>query len=652
MYRCEREENCCGINRKPYFIPNFGHLVYCGLQGIISVLQKVADENDLGHPICAHLREGIWLQDFLLNRISGEDASHSSKALDDLSQCLRDLFSHMYTLPRYLVPLSFGMVYGCLHQQMTDELASRLGEWTKLGSSTVRHLAIASVQLYGKAPNTRLPEILPAPCISSKCDNPDRYKCSLAAGLPHFAEGMWRNWGRDTFIALRGCLLLTDRFDEAAISILQFGSLLRHGLIPNLMGDGSNVAPRYNARDAVWFWLYSIITFEDRLSEKESKPFGSASSILKQPVFRWFPTDESEGWPSEAGTVDLQAMVSSDRVQSLGDLMFEALQRHITGIEFRERNAGYNLDCQMQNDGFYVSACIDLNTGFPKGGSKLNCGTWMDKMGSSDKAGNRGVPATPRDGSAVELVGLAYAVVKWMDAASKVANYFPHKGVKLPDGSEWSWGDWAKLIQDNFESKFFIPETGTYKDLFGSHDINNDNMFRPNFLIAMTVAPDIFSDDNAWTALEQTSKNLVGRVGMRTLEPLHSLYRGYYNTGDDNSDFLTSQGFNYHNGPEWVWLTGFYIRARLIVAQRLADIDASHISKRTLAIRECQEIFLRMDKHLRNSPWRSLTELTNSNGDFCQGSCPAQAWSIGCAIEAMYDLLQIIARTRGIPWPS
>lgn len=50
--------------------------------------------------------------------------------------------------------------------------------------------------------------------------------------------------------------------------------------------------------------------------------------------------------------------------------MQEALQKHFEGISFRERNAGRQIDAHMSDQGFNVTAGINLETGTQKKSSE------------------------------------------------------------------------------------------------------------------------------------------------------------------------------------------------------------------------------------------------------------------------------------------
>lgn len=619
LHRSDPEERDSSNGEDGVFIiPNYGPLVYAGLQGWWSVLEDIVKYNELGHPLCDHLRHGQWAFDYIVARMEKVAKREGYLALEKPAVWFRDKFQAVRGLPSFLLPRYFAIIVQTGYYAACMRGIHLFGVSVRYGQGFVHQLAMVSVQQTGY--------------VNSASLWPSKTVPSLAAGLPHFATDWARCWGRDVFISLRGLFLCTHRFDDAREHILAFASVLKHGMIPNLLSSGK--APRYNSRDSVWFLLQAIQDY--------TKMAPNGIELLNAKVPRrflpyddtWFPFDDPRAY-SQSSTVS--------------EIIQEVFQRHAWGLSFREYNAGPDLDTQMKPEGFQIDIRVDWETGIIFGGSQFNCGTWQDKMGESEKAGNKGVPGTPRDGASIEITGLVYSALNWVTHLHEDQLY-PHEGVFLDEGNSITFKEWAVKLKSNFERCYYVPlnpdedseyeidrsvvnRRGIYKDLYRSGKPFEDYQLRANFPIAMTVSPGLFDPSKALIALSIADSVLVGPVGMATLDPSDLNYRPYYNNSEDSINFATAKGRNYHQGPEWVWLRGYFLRAFLYFDLLRRNTPA----ERTETFQQVTRRLEGCKQALQNSPWKGLTELTNEKGAFCADSSPTQAWSAGCLLDLYYD---------------
>lgn len=86
---------------------------------------------------------------------------------------------------------------------------------------------------------------------------------TLIAGYPWFGD-----WGRDTFIALRGLCLATGHLEEARDILLQWADTVSQGMLPNRFPDQGE-QPEFNSVDAS---LWYVIAVTDYLLAAKKQP--------------------------------------------------------------------------------------------------------------------------------------------------------------------------------------------------------------------------------------------------------------------------------------------------------------------------------------------------------------------------------------------
>jgi predicted glycogen debranching enzyme len=75
---------------------------------------------------------------------------------------------------------------------------------------------------------------------------------TLIAGYPWFGD-----WGRDTFIALRGLCIATGRLEEARDILVEWAGVVSRGMLPNRFPD-SGEQPEFNSVDASLWYIIAV----------------------------------------------------------------------------------------------------------------------------------------------------------------------------------------------------------------------------------------------------------------------------------------------------------------------------------------------------------------------------------------------------------
>jgi glycogen debranching enzyme len=99
---------------------------------------------------------------------------------------------------------------------------------------------------------------------------------TIVAGYPWFTD-----WGRDTFIALRGLCLATGRLDEAGAILEEWAGAVSEGMLPNLFPDGKS-SPEFNSVDASLWYLIAMSEYMGASAAAGRRVIGNRRKRLQE----------------------------------------------------------------------------------------------------------------------------------------------------------------------------------------------------------------------------------------------------------------------------------------------------------------------------------------------------------------------------------
>jgi predicted glycogen debranching enzyme len=219
--------------------------------------------------------------------------------------------------------------------------------------------------------------------------------------------------------------------------------------------------------------------------------------------------------------------------------------------------------------------------------------TWMD-------AKINGGPVTPRTGKPIEVNAL------WFNALSTMA--------ELARKLRKSARSFARIRDKADESfqRFWNQQSEYCFDIIDGPEGNDDSL-RPNQILAVSLYRSPLTGEQQKKVVEMCAHRLVTSYGLRTLDPLHPLYRGHCAGPPGERDGA------YHQGTVWGWLLGHFVLAHLRVYKdsgaALSFLEPMATQLRTYGLGTAGEIF-------------------DGDPPFTPRGCIAQAWTVAELLRA------------------
>ena len=257
-------------------------------------------------------------------------------------------------------------------------------------------------------------------------------------------------------------------------------------------------------------------------------------------------------------------------------------------IDFHIKGTRYNI--KVEENGL-------LHAGAP--GAQL---TWMDA-----KIGDWVV--TPRSGKPVEIQALWYNALRIMeDLAARFDDEARRKQCSCL----------ALLASETFNRIFWNSDVQCLYDVIDG-DLP-DKSIRPNQIFAVSLRHSMLSAERARAVVDIVERELLTRVGLRTLNSFDPQYRGTYQ-GDQRS-----RDSAYHQGTVWPWLLGPFVSAYV-------KVNAGSAQARSRA----RDILRGIESHMTEAGLGQISEVFDGASPHRPGGCFAQAWSVAETLRALCE---------------